>query len=56
MIIIYIILAIIILFGIIRVIFKPYTNLSNLLLDFFFLDILGDVLGLLIDSIIDSWD
>jgi hypothetical protein len=51
-----VILGIIILIGIIRVIFTPYTGFVNLLMELMLLDWLGDCLGWVFESIGDIWD
>jgi hypothetical protein len=51
-----VILGIIILIGIIRVIFAPYTGFVNFLMELMLLDWLGDCLGWVFESIGDIWD
>lgn len=47
------ILAFIVLIGIIRVIFNPYTNFLNFLLEIMLLDFLGDIFGWIFETIGD---
>lgn len=51
-----IIFAIIILIGIIRVLFAPYTGFINMLMEMMLLDWLGDLFGVVIELISDTWD
>lgn len=51
-----VILGIIILIGIIRVMFAPYTGFVNLLMEFMLLDWLIDCLEWVSESIGDIWD
>ena len=50
-----IIAAIIVVAGIIRVIIHPCDSIWDFFLDIFFLDCLGDLLGAIIDGIMDNW-
>jgi hypothetical protein len=49
-----IVLSVIVFCGILRVIFRPSDTFGDLLLDMFFLDVLGDLLTGLIEAIGDS--
>ena len=51
-----IILGIIVLIGIIRVIFNPYTGLLNLMMELMLLDWLGDMLAWIIEAIADTYN
>ena len=48
------VLAIILVFGIIRIIFRPFNGVGDMFLDIFFLDVLGDLLDHVIDALGDS--
>lgn len=48
------VLAVVLVFGIIRIIFKPFNGFGDMFLDIFFLDVLGDLLGHVIDALGDS--
>ncbi len=51
-----VILGIILLIGIIRVVFSPYTGFVNILLEMMLLDWIIDAFSLVIDSIGNIWD
>lgn len=50
------ILSVIIIIGIIRIIFSPYTGFINFLMEVMLLDWLGDMLGWIFENIGDLWD
>lgn len=52
----YVILGIIILFGIFRVLTKPYSGIFDLILDMLWLDLLVDCLGWIFENIGDICD
>jgi len=54
--ILWIIAAVVVVIGLIRVIFAPYTGFVNLLLEFMLIDWLADLLGVIFSAIGDILD
>lgn len=48
-----VLLAVIILTGIVRIIFSPFRGIGNLFMDLLLLDMLGDLLSAIIESLLD---